>query len=85
VAFPVGSSSAAACVYHRQPAERGVSHRDPGLQLPLCRYSVHPRGYMVHRPHKITAAKRRFMAGNAIAARASAAVRLCSRQAVAQS
>ena len=84
VAYAAGSICAAACGY-LESAERGVSHRDPGLQLPLRRYSVHHRGYMVHRPHKITAAKRQFMAGNAIAAQASAAVRLCSRKAVALS
>jgi hypothetical protein len=79
VAYAAGGRCAAACVY-LQSAERGASHRDPGLQLPLRRYSVHHRGYMMHRPHKITVAKRQFMAGNAIAAQASAAVRLCSRR-----
>lgn len=33
---------------------------------------MHDRGYMMHRPRKITAAKRQFMAGNAIIAQASA-------------
>jgi hypothetical protein len=45
---------------------------------------VHPRGYMVHRPHKVTAAKQQFMAGLAIAAEASAAVRRGCRMTVVQ-
>lgn len=48
----------------------------------MCRYTVHRRGYMVHWPHKVTAAKRQFMAGVAIAAEASAAVRTFCRMAV---
>jgi hypothetical protein len=43
--------------------------------LSVRRYMVHHRGYMVHRPHRESAAKQQFMAGHAIAAQASAAVR----------
>ena len=55
----------------------GFDRKTLRLDESCCRYSVHPRGYMVHRPHKVTAAKQQFMAGLAIAAEASAAVRAC--------